>query len=222
MVLPICAIIKVGGKSMTELEEALDLCTRCGLAPRIAPSKWCRSCITDGKQSAKERVLAFEEAKEDHEKFLRSVCTVCHKPNVCLAGFKTCSNCRARSVATSQRYYVQLHLKKLRDGEATRRIVLEHYNNCCACCGNTDRWILQIDHVNNDGGERRKTGEPTGIALYKMIIRLGFPPDFQLLCANCNYGKQYNGGICPHKEDEFPPKKFAYLYTNLEGEDAKI
>jgi hypothetical protein len=33
----------------------------------------------------------------------------------------------------------------------------------------------------------------------KSIIRNGYPPDFEILCFNCNCGKAVNGGICPHE-----------------------
>lgn len=26
-----------------------------------------------------------------------------------------------------------------------------------------------------------------------------YPPEFQVLCINCQFGKKYNNGICPHQ-----------------------
>jgi hypothetical protein len=34
----------------------------------------------------------------------------------------------------------------------------------------------------------------------RYIIKNNYPDDFQILCANCNWGKQLNGGVCPHQK----------------------
>ena len=77
--------------------------------------------------------------------------------------------------------------------------ILDHYGSECACCGETERLFLTVDHINNDGNEHRKK-DPVGRAtIYRWLINHGFPPGFQILCMNCNQGKHRNGGICPHK-----------------------
>ena len=75
--------------------------------------------------------------------------------------------------------------------------VLMHYGNKCACCGETEPMFLEIDHINNDGAQQRR-----GVSsnrFYFWLKRHNYPPDFQILCSNCNRGKWRNGGICPHK-----------------------
>ena len=71
----------------------------------------------------------------------------------------------------------------------------------CACCGETEPAFLTIDHINGGGNKHRKSiAEGTGTS--KMWIWLrnnGYPPGFQILCANCNFGRWRNGGVCPHK-----------------------
>lgn len=75
----------------------------------------------------------------------------------------------------------------------------------CRCCGEAEPKFLSIDHVNNDGNERRKelrygVGKAGGgIKLYMKIAELGFPSDYQVLCMNCNWGKARNNGVCPHE-----------------------
>ncbi|MDE1940674.1 MAG: hypothetical protein KGI66_00995, partial [Patescibacteria group bacterium] len=80
--------------------------------------------------------------------------------------------------------------------------ILAAYGNKCACCGFDDPRFLTIDHVNNDGAHERRTVDSGG-GNYRFYLRLkreGFPKDkYQALCANCNFGKQWNGGTCPHK-----------------------
>lgn len=75
----------------------------------------------------------------------------------------------------------------------------------CACCGETQRFFLQLDHINGNGCKERKElcGKNVGsncYVIYGQLRKLGFPPGYQVLCANCNVGKHRNGGICPHAE----------------------
>jgi DNA-directed RNA polymerase subunit RPC12/RpoP len=71
----------------------------------------------------------------------------------------------------------------------------------CACCGETERAFLSIDHIDNDGAEQRRNGDygRSGTAFYQWLRKNGFPPGFQVLCMNCNVGKHRNGGVCPHQ-----------------------
>ena len=78
--------------------------------------------------------------------------------------------------------------------------VLNHYGHKCACCGESRIEFLTIDHINNDGNIQRKALGYKGNQ-FRRIIKLGFPKDLQILCANCNYAKAYYG-ICPHKEKD--------------------
>ena len=79
---------------------------------------------------------------------------------------------------------------------------------CCSCCGETIIEFLTLDHINNDGAhhrrklcnESRNISATRGRALYRWIVRNDFPPIFQVLCCNCNFGKQINGGVCPHEK----------------------
>lgn len=78
---------------------------------------------------------------------------------------------------------------------------MDHYGNACACCKETGKTFLSIDHVNNDGYKDVTSGgkRKAGFALYQKIIKAGFPLTFQILCMNCNVSKHRNGGICEHK-----------------------
>ena len=80
------------------------------------------------------------------------------------------------------------------------RKAVEAYGGKCACCGETEWLFLTIDHINNDGAERRKTEHGSGTTFYRWLRNNDYPEDFQVLCYNCNLGKHRNGGVCPHKE----------------------
>ena len=82
-----------------------------------------------------------------------------------------------------------------------KKAVYDFYGNKCACCGENNPYFLQIDHVNNDGYKdmyNRNQRRYSGLTMYSRIIKEGFPDRFQILCANCNFGKKMNNGVCPH------------------------
>lgn len=98
--------------------------------------------------------------------------------------------------------YNERHRQDRRDrarvADAARRAkVLQHYGGCCACCSETEETFLTLDHIENDGALRRKE-QGSGSQLYKWIVRNGYPEGFQVLCWNCNWGKQRHG-VCPHQ-----------------------
>ena len=77
------------------------------------------------------------------------------------------------------------------------------YGSRCNCCGETQPLFLQLDHVENDGHIDRKAHR-TSNKLLAHLKRAGWPQArYQLLCANCNFGKLMNGGICPHANGRF-------------------
>ena len=81
--------------------------------------------------------------------------------------------------------------------------VLDGYGAYCACCGESNRGFLSLDHVNGGGRAHRKQ-VGGGTMLYLAVVRQGFPEDYQILCYNCNLGRENNGGMCPHVAREAP------------------
>lgn len=79
--------------------------------------------------------------------------------------------------------------------------VLSHYGGAiCKCCGERNLKFLTLDHIDGGGKEHRKQAKGTGF--YRWLIINDFPPcNLQVLCYNCNCGREKNGGICPHKEE---------------------
>ena len=83
--------------------------------------------------------------------------------------------------------------------------VMAYGGYSCACCGETEPLFLTIDHVNNDGAEHRRSlgeyagnGKGASSSVLKWLKDNGYPEGFQVLCMNCNMGKERNKGICPH------------------------
>ena len=107
-------------------------------------------------------------------------CPSC-RGGVLSGGTTRCDKCAAKARVRSNRRRAKL-----------RKIVFDHYGNKCCECGETIAPFLTLDHANNDGNvHRTKLGNRVaGVALYNEIISSGFPDRFQILCFNCNCGKQ--------------------------------
>ena len=87
------------------------------------------------------------------------------------------------------------------EGKARRlrqkALCYDHYGRICKCCGESQERFLTLDHVNNDGNIHRQTLSG-GDKLYQWAIKEAFPESLQTLCWNCQMGKMFNGGVCPH------------------------
>lgn len=95
-------------------------------------------------------------------------------------------------------------LNKRKYHSALKYEVFKFYSNGdikCTCCGEKELMFLAIDHINNDGAKDRKiTG--SGGQFYRWLKKNDFPnkDKYQILCFNCNQGRQINKGICPHNK----------------------
>lgn len=117
---------------------------------------------------------------------------------------KRCPPCRKRVRAAWYQAHQEVELaRSIRDYQAAKAKVYDHYGEKCACCGETEPAFLCLDHVNDDGYAWRKAlfngkNVGSGAKVYREIIRQGFPESFQVLCQNCNWGKRQPDG-CPHQ-----------------------
>ena len=78
--------------------------------------------------------------------------------------------------------------------EEKGKFLFQLMGNKCKNCGETDPMYLQIDHVKNDGYLDKNQSGSRICVKYKMKLYYENPKRFQLLCANCNFAKQQNGG----------------------------
>src|SRR5271155_2093269 len=101
------------------------------------------------------------------------------------------------------------HNKRLRDPDWARRMdkkvwdmrkgyrleALIHYSGDpprCVRCGFSDVRALQFDHINGGGSKHHEELKKLGLhgRIYEWLRRQGYPPGFQVLCANCNQIKR--------------------------------
>ena len=112
---------------------------------------------------------------------------------------KRCDAKRRLDPVRQQRYLEVCRANQKRRRVRLRKEVMAAYGGKCACCGEGHIEFLTLDHINEDGAQRRKNGEPRGgIPFWRWAKKNGYPRDLQALCWNCNMAK-HQQGICPHK-----------------------
>jgi hypothetical protein len=114
---------------------------------------------------------------------------------------------RGKFLATQKRANVAMRLE-----------ALVHYSQdppACRCCGESEISFLQLDHKDGDGAAHRRAigmaqGSPGQVEKQNQKVNIGgngfvywlkkngWPPGFQVLCANCNYSKRV-GKYCVHE-----------------------
>jgi hypothetical protein len=112
-----------------------------------------------------------------------------------------CNSCKTAEAAAQHRKSSREWAAKKRS--ANKSACILKYGGSCVCCGETEPIFLCIDHIEDDGARHReligqgirKIG--SGSIIYAWLVKNNFPAGFQLMCANCNLGKQSGG--CPHQ-----------------------
>ena len=131
----------------------------------------------------------------------RSICKSCEKLNN-----KEYRDEHRAEIQDQANEYYQEHKKDIivsqrEKRQALRNEVIDAYGGKCACCGETHREFLSIDHIEGGGGSHRRTLAETGNysrKLYPFLKAEGFPKDkYRLLCMNCNWARMMYGH-CPH------------------------
>ena len=126
------------------------------------------------------------------------LCSPCRRRMYTASG--RCNNCgrnidsglRCNQCLTSRRELAARNTKQL------KQEMLAHYGRKCVCCDENNAAFLTLDHINNDGAAHRRNRADTGRYFYARVKKEGFPTNLQVLCFNCNIGKNHNAGICPH------------------------
>ena len=161
--------------------RAAGICTQCGTRP--ATTARCEQCKAERRAKSEEWKAA-------------GLCGQCGGKRKS-GGYKLCK----RHVASTAMY-------RKRNPERARELENENYRRArdearrrygetCSCCGESERLFLAIDHIENDGAQRRRNNHNDNDA--RNLRLRGWPSGYQTLCQNCNWGKYLNGGVCPHQ-----------------------
>lgn len=119
------------------------------------------------------------------------------------AGKRHCLDCNGKyKVYDLKRYHKhkspRLAANKKRNQMAKDALYERLGGYICACCGETEKLFLTIEHKNGGGRKERRYYGGNG-RLYKALLKRDDLSGYEILCMNCNRGKYLNGGICPHK-----------------------
>jgi hypothetical protein len=122
---------------------------------------------------------------------------------------------RAANRAHMKQYHKEYYIKNKDKQLAAQKIarsalkveVMTHYSGGvprCACpkcpLPMKDIRFLTLDHVDGGGAEHRSSVGGSSTRLYAWAKKNNYPLILQVLCFDCNCGKNTNGGICPHME----------------------
>lgn len=116
------------------------------------------------------------------------------------------------TIREKKRIYEQNNREKLqtfrndsyrRSARKLRLEVLQRYSGElpeCACCHEQRIEFLVIDHVEGGGSEHRNKLKLKGSSFYRWLKKNNYPPEFRVLCHNCNssFGLY---GYCPHDSE---------------------
>jgi hypothetical protein len=94
---------------------------------------------------------------------------------------------KCRQTAFRERHRARLRAKMHEEQVNLKSEVFNGYGGVrCAVCGLTDLNNLVLNHISGGGNEHRKqyTGKSNGV--YRELIRMGFPPGYNVLCFGCN------------------------------------
>lgn len=84
---------------------------------------------------------------------------------------------------------VNNRLRSIREAQKSK--VLRHYGGKCSCCSENVAAFLTVDHIEPLPNSSKRLSSEHGAGLYAKIIRSNFPPDYQILCWNCNFLKAF-------------------------------
>ena len=164
-------------KELRAHRHSLGLCTECGSPDRPLVTKLlCNICRNKKNAAIRDMMIRRRNKK---------LCPLC---GTALDDGVICKACRIRKRNISKISNAKLKIE-----------TFEAYGGVkCNCCGETTIEFLDLDHINGGGNiERRLHERRGGCAFYRRLRKRGYPPGFQVLCANCNRGKSICG-ICPH------------------------
>jgi hypothetical protein len=113
------------------------------------------------------------------------LCAWCRGPKE--RGIQMCNSCAQKTTTARMAFK-----------ERCREKVFAHYGERCACCGETERAFLVVDHIGGGGHAHRQAESYASANIYGYLVKTGLPPDFRILCSNCNHATK-DGKPCPHQ-----------------------
>ncbi len=186
--------------------RAKGLCSSCGKQAIKGQAK-CESCVVrERKYSADHKARQKEKGQcaccgkeaEPHKTLCKECSTKRRERRAETIRQGLCEMCR-KPRGPDRTYCDPCWAKRQAHHQAVKDEVFGHYGGyACACCGETERAFLTIDHVRNDGAKHRREQGRKAYSICRWLRLNGFPDGFQVLCMNCNWAKRL--GQCPHEK----------------------
>ena len=89
------------------------------------------------------------------------------------------------------------------------------YGTLCACCGETERKFLTLDHIHGGGRQENKSGGG-GQKIYRNAVKSLNKEKYRVLCFNCNCAS-YFSKRCPHNQIETIIDQYINSKKNKDG-----
>ena len=144
-------------------------------------------CTTCAQKNKKRKVLRTEARKA------AGLCVTCSRPTD--NGYVLCIKCRERQKERYKNDPAKIRASVIRRSRFLKQTIIEAYGGECVECSEKRIPCLELHHINNNGAEhRRQIGQSNrkgGTEFYRWVISNNFPPDLQLLCANCHAVHHY-------------------------------
>jgi hypothetical protein len=174
-------------KNMTSGQKAAK--TRKEKYEKASPEE--KKLIDKKRQQAAIKASKNKQSKLSDNKKTSKIKKITKKPNMIKAG-KDAERKKKRTEGLSnpegkKLYYDVMTVYSKRKG---------HSKPICFCCKLSDWKFLVLDHIRNRSKDHKNY---SGVSMAKKLKRDEYPSGIQVLCHNCNTGKEIFGGIrCPH------------------------
>jgi hypothetical protein len=162
---------------MSETERTLSLCNVCKTP--TAGTYRCKDCAG----IANIRVRKLRKDRLDN-----GLCVTCGNPRDRLE----VNNCNSCGYKENKRRLKHYGLKHKQERAQIKSIVFNYYSPDdtigCSRCGISEIDVLQVHHINGGGNAHIKEICAVGNSskFYQWLYDNGFPPEFEVLCANCH------------------------------------
>lgn len=187
-------------RELREERFSCGLCVMCGKAEHEPGKQKCKICNDRMKNYPVQRSDSSLVQRQAYSRaYTKELYDRRREANLCIQCGKNPPEYTDRCDKCYDRYKVLQKQSRVKLKEAAFKA---YGGYTCACCNEAKApCFLQLDHVNGDGcshlgasGKRLK-----GDSLYRWLQKNNYPPEFQVLCADCNFAKG-NEVECPHKE----------------------
>lgn len=180
-------------KALYAQRKSQGLCCACGQLNSNPSFYRCPNC----KQTHNEK-----HYQKSQERIKTNICCQCGKNPIDSSRSKyRCSKCLNKE---KELHFAQRDKRNAKSRNYQHRLkdeVLAAYGGpICKCCGEANKMLLTIDHLENNGMEHRRAIKT--FYIYPWLKKHNYPPGYQVLCFSCNHGRHLNGGTqCPAHEE---------------------